>query len=161
MHRFALPILVAALAVHARLSGGPPGTKEAGLSVSTPESIRWTDAPAALPRGAKVAVLEGDPAKEGPFVMRVKLPDGYRIPPHTHPKQERVTVIAGTFFVGMGARFDPKKAHPMPAGTFGTWDAGMKHFVWTEGETIIQLHGTGPWTLEYVNAADDPRQAPK
>jgi quercetin dioxygenase-like cupin family protein len=136
----------------------PPG-KPAGIAVYTPESLKWSDAPAVLPRGAKAAVLEGDPSKEGPFVMRVKLPDGYRIAPHTHPKPERITVISGTFFVGEGAKFDPKHGHPMPVGTFGTWPAGMKHFVWTEGETVIQLHGTGSWSLEYVYPEDDPRRA--
>src|SRR5262245_7474263 len=142
-------------------SAQPGGKPEGGIAVYTPNSMKWSDAPPVLPRGAKVAVLEGDPAKEGPFVMRIKLPDGYRISPHTHPKTERVTVISGTFFVGEGAKFDPKKGHPMTAGTFGTWPAGMKHFVWTEGETIIQIHGIGPWTLEYVNSRDDPRNARK
>jgi quercetin dioxygenase-like cupin family protein len=157
-------MMVAALAttlfVCDRGRSEPPQTTKAGrdgLSVYTPESLKWADAPASLPHGAKVAALEGDPAKEGPFVMRVKLPDGYRIPPHTHPKRERLTVISGTFFVGEGPTFDPKKGHPMPAGTFGTWPAGMQHFVWTEGETVIQLHGEGPWSLNYVNPADDPR----
>jgi quercetin dioxygenase-like cupin family protein len=127
------------------------------LAVYAPTDLKWTDAPAILPRGAKVAILEGDPTKEGPFVMRVKLPDGYKIPPHTHPKPERLTVISGTVYIGMGAKFDPDKGREMPTGTFGTWPAGMKHFVWAKGETIIQLHGTGPWTLTYVKPEDDPR----
>ena len=81
---------------------------------------------ASLPKGAVIAVLEGNPNKEGPFVFRVKIPDGYRVPPHTHPKTERVTVISGTFNIGMGDKFDEKKTRPMPAGTFGHWPAGMK-----------------------------------
>jgi hypothetical protein len=121
------------------------------------DKIEWRDGPPSLPPGAKIAVLEGDPGKEGPFVFRVKAPDGYRIPPHTHPKTERITVISGTFNIGMGEKFDAKAAKPMPAGTYGYWESGMKHFVWIKGETIVQFHGMGPWQIEYVNPADDPR----
>jgi anti-sigma factor ChrR (cupin superfamily) len=104
-----------------------------------------------------VAVLEGDPSKEGEFVMRLKMPDGYRVPPHTHGKTERVTVLSGEFYIGMGEKFDEKAGKAMPAGTYGHWPAGMKHFAWVKGETVIQLHGTGPWSIQYVNPDDDPR----
>ncbi len=129
----------------------------AGIAIHTPDKLKWQDGPPSLPKGAQIAVLEGDPGKEGPFVFRVKAPDGYRIPPHTHPKMERVTVIAGTFHIGMGERFDAHAAKPMPAGTYGYWEPGMKHFVWVKGETIVQFHGMGPWSIQYVNPADDPR----
>jgi quercetin dioxygenase-like cupin family protein len=119
--------------------------------------LKWQDGPASLPKGAKIAILEGDPNQKGAFVFRIKVPDGYRIPPHTHPKPERVTVISGTFNIGMGEKFDPGKGKAMPAGTFGTWPAGMKHFVWAKGETVLQFHGDGPWTIEYLNPKDDPR----
>ena len=109
-----------------------------GFKLNIPDEIEWQDGPLSLPKGAQIAVLEGDPAKEGPFVFRVKVPDGYRIPVHTHPKTERVTVIAGTFHIGMGDKFDKDSAKPMKAGTYGYWKAGMKHFVWTEGETTVQ-----------------------
>ena len=122
-----------------------------------PDKIEWKDGPASLPKGAKIAVLEGDPKKEGPFVFRVKVPDGYRIPVHTHPKTERVTVISGTVNIGMGEMFDEKATKAMPAGTYGHWAAGMKHFVWIKGETVVQFHGMGPWSIQYVNPADDPR----
>src|SRR5690349_14237922 len=82
------------------------GGESKDVAVFTPKEIRWADAPAVFPRGAQVAALEGDPAKEGPFVLRIKMPDGYRIAPHTHPKVERVTVISGTFYLGMGKTFD-------------------------------------------------------
>ena len=108
--------------------------------------------------GVDLAVLEGDPAKDGPFVFRVKIPDGYRVPPHTHPKTERVTVISGTFNIGMGDKFDEKAGKEMPAGSYGQWPAGMKHFAWVKGETVIQIHGTGPWGIQYVNPDDDPRK---
>jgi quercetin dioxygenase-like cupin family protein len=124
-----------------------------------PNEIKWQEGPAALPPGAKFAVLEGDPAKEGPFTMRIRLPDGYKIPPHTHPGIEHVTVISGSFNFGMGDKFDPGATKEMPAGSFGHWPAGMKHFVWVKGETIVQAHGMGPWKIEYLNPQDDPRKA--
>jgi quercetin dioxygenase-like cupin family protein len=135
------------------------GEKDAAMkpSLRQPETLQWRDGPPSLPPGAKIAVLEGNPTKEGPFVFRVKVPDGYRVPPHTHPKTERVTVISGTFNIGMGDKFDEKATEAMPAGTYGYWEAGMHHFVWAKGETVVQFHGTGPWSIEYLDPKDDPR----
>ena len=130
-----------------------------GEAICTPDSIKWQDGPPSVPPGPKFAVLEGDPAKEGFFTMRLLLPDGYKIPPHFHPKVEHVTVISGQLNFGMGARFDQSATRPMPAGTFAYWPAGMQHFAWAKGETIIQLHGIGPWSIQYVNPADDPRKS--
>ncbi|SRR5713101_5074187 len=161
MIRVAMVTLFAWVALAGPLSSADKhGNKDGEMSVSvfTPNDLKWADAPPSLPRGAKIAVLEGDPTKDGPFVFRAKLPDGYRIPPHTHPRVERITVISGTFNVGMGDRFDQTKTQAMPAGTYGFWPAGMKHFVWAKGETVIQFHGTGPWSLQYVNPDDDPRK---
>jgi len=128
-----------------------------GIKLHPMSEIEWKAGPPSLPKGAQIAVLEGDPTKEGPFVFRVKVPDGFRIPPHTHPKTERVTVISGTFNIGMGAAFDQSITQAMPAGTYGFWEPGMKHFVWVKGETVVQFHGMGPWSIQYVNPADDPR----
>jgi len=119
--------------------------------------LQWKDGPGSLAAGAKFAVLEGDPAKDGLFTMRLRLPDGYRIAPHFHSGVEHVTVVSGTFHIGMGDQFDKSATKAMPAGTFGHWPPGMRHFAWTQGETILQLHGLGPWTITYVNPADDPR----
>jgi anti-sigma factor ChrR (cupin superfamily) len=130
-------------------------------AIHRPDGLSWKDGPPSLPSGVKFAVLEGDPSKPGPFVFRVKVPDGYRIPPHTHPKPERVTVISGTFHLGMGDTFDVTKGEALPAGTYGTWPPGMKHFVWVKGETVVQFHGDGPWAISYVNPADDPRNQRK
>jgi hypothetical protein len=132
-----------------------------GIVLNTPDKIGWKAGPPSLPKGAQIAVLEGDPAKEGPFVFRVKVPDGYRIPPHTHPKTERVTVLSGTFNIGMGEKFDADITNAMPAGSYGYWKEGMKHFVWTKGETVVQFHGMGPWSIKYVNPDDDPRNQTK
>jgi hypothetical protein len=127
----------------------------------TPGDIKWMDAPPSLPPGAKLAVLEGNPSEEGFFTMRLQMPDGYKIPPHWHSGVEHVTVISGTFNLGMGDKFDEKAGTVMPAGTFGFLPPQMKHFAWASGETVIQLHGVGPWTITYVNASDDPRNTGK
>jgi hypothetical protein len=156
--------LVAGLVAVAAFSAGRGfGDHKKGemAALHRPDGLKWQDGPPSLPPGAKFAVLEGDPAKPGPFVFRVKVPDGYRIPPHTHPKPERVTIISGTFHLGMGEKFDPKKCEALPTGTYGMWPAGMKHFVWTKGETVVQFHGDGPWKIEYLDPADDPRNRKK
>src|SRR5262245_18547105 len=124
-------------------------------------NIEWKAGPVALPPGATMAVLEGDPSKEGWFAVRFKLPDGYHVAPHTHPKTERVTVISGALHLAMGVALDRNSAKKLPAGSFGYWPAGMKHAAWSEGDTVIQLHGIGPWQINYVNPADDPRNAKK
>jgi quercetin dioxygenase-like cupin family protein len=124
-------------------------------------SIEWKPGPAAIPAGAKMAVLEGDPTTEAPFVVRFQFPAGYHIPAHTHPKTERVTVISGALYLATGESLDRSSAKKLPAGSFGYWPAGMKHAAWSEGETVIQLHGVGPWQINYVNPADDPRNAKK
>lgn len=124
--------------------------------------IEWKKGPPSLPPGAEIAVLEGDPSKSGPFVFRLKVPDGFTIPPHVHPKAERVTVIAGTFNIAMGEKIDKSAGEAMPAGSFGYWPAGMKHFAWVTGETIVQFHGgEGPWQIVYLNPSDDPRNSKK
>ena len=122
-----------------------------------PDQLEWKDSPA-LPAGAKVAVLEGDPTKEGYFAMRVRLPDGFRIPPHWHPCYERVTVISGTFHLGAGEKFDKNSARALPAGSYWSMRPGMRHFAWAEGETVVQVTTTGPWGITYVNPDDDPRK---
>jgi quercetin dioxygenase-like cupin family protein len=108
-----------------------------------------------------VAVLYGDPSKEGPFAMRLKFPTNYRIPPHTHPAHEIVTVISGTFKVGMGEAADRSKAQALPAGSLFGYPPGAPHFAYIDEETVIQITTTGPWGLSYVNPADDPRRQPQ
>jgi quercetin dioxygenase-like cupin family protein len=121
------------------------------------QDIQWKPASAALPAGAQTAVLLGDPSKEGLFVTRLKAPKGYRIPPHTHPNQEVVTVISGTIKLGMGETADPTKAKALSAGTFYATPPGMAHFAQFEEETVIQVSTIGPWGINYVNPKDDPR----
>ena len=126
-------------------------------SITTPKSTKWGPAPAILPAGAKAAVLDGDPTQSGPFTLRLMFPSGYRIPPHSHPADEHVTVISGHLNVGMGDQFDKKKATALHPGAFGVIPAGMHHFAWASDRTVIQLHGMGPWKLTYVNPADTPK----
>ncbi len=162
--RFGVHVGLLMFVLSASLRGDQPPSakhKEGGFEIFPATTIMWKAGPPSLPKGAQIAVLEGDPNKEGPFVFRVKVPDGYRIPPHTHPKTERVTVISGTFNIGMGDSFDEKGTKAMPAGTYGYWEAGMKHFVWIKGETVVQFHGMGPWSIQYVNPKDDPRNQEK
>jgi quercetin dioxygenase-like cupin family protein len=123
----------------------PAGTEKFGL------------APEILPPGATLAVLEGNPMHSGTYTMRLAMPSGYTIPPHSHPSDEHVTVVKGTFLVGMGAAIDASKFVALPAGSFGMLPPGMQHYARARGATVIQLHGTGPWRLTYVNPADDPR----
>jgi mannose-6-phosphate isomerase-like protein (cupin superfamily) len=135
---------------------GAPQTAAAHAIVVKPDQVTWGPAPAVLPAGAKLAVLEGNPSETGPFTMRLLVPDRYRIPPHYHPFVEHVTVVKGTFKVGMGEKYDASALADLPAGTFAALEPGTRHFAEAQGETILQLHGIGPWSLVYVNPADDP-----
>jgi quercetin dioxygenase-like cupin family protein len=123
--------------------------------------LKWNDGPPALPAGAKIAVLQGDPGKTGPFTVRLQFPTGYKVPPHTHPTAEHVTVISGTLALGTGPKFDEAAAHEMTVGGFGVMPAGMQHFALCKSECIVQVHAMGPFEVKYVNPADDPRPAKK
>ncbi len=154
-------LLVAALTVG--LAGGAaaqgtPRTDASHAVIALPDQVAWGPGPAALPTGAKAAVLEGNPAEPGPFTMRVLLPNRYRIPPHYHRAVEHVTVVKGTFKVGMGEKLDGSAMRPLPAGSFAAIEPGTAHYAESQGETILQLHGIGPWGITYVNPADDPRK---
>jgi quercetin dioxygenase-like cupin family protein len=123
----------------------------------TPDQMQWGPAPPSLPAGAQLSVLAGDPSKPGGlFTIRAKLPDGYKIPPHWHPEDENVVVVEGTLVMGMGDKFDPAVEHEMTAGSFALMPKGAHHFAWAKGETLIQVYGTGPFAINYVNPADDP-----
>jgi quercetin dioxygenase-like cupin family protein len=128
-----------------------------GHKIIPAQDIKWAPGPGSIPPGAEAATLYGDPSKEGLFALRLKLPKGYHIPPHTHPKPEIVTVISGTFRLGMGEKADSSKAQALPAGSFFALSPGMAHFAFADENTVIQLNSTGPWGLNYVNPADDPR----
>ena len=121
-----------------------------------PDDIKWGPAPKVLPAGAQAAVLFGDPTKEGLFALRVKFPPGYAIPPHTHPVDEVVTVISGTFNLGMGKTAEKSTVTALPAGSFFALPPEMPHYAFTDEDTVVQITTNGPWGLKYVNPADDP-----
>lgn len=123
-----------------------------------PETVKWMDGPPSVPAGAKFAVIEGDPKIAGLFTMRLWFPAGYKIPAHWHPADEHVTVISGTFLMGLGDKFDSEKLQALPVGSFAVMLTGTKHFAMTKEETVVQLHGMGPWGINYVNPDDDPRK---
>jgi quercetin dioxygenase-like cupin family protein len=156
--------LVGALAIAIPLGAGPQAKDQPAKSkaeharITLPDQAQWGPVPDALPPGAQLAVVEGDPFKPGAYTMRLKAPDGYRIPPHTHPKMEHVTVISGTMRVGMGDKWDDATLKELPTGTFAAIQPGTRHYAAAKGETIIQLHGTGPWSINYVDPKDDPRK---
>ena len=121
-----------------------------------PADLKWVDVPS-LPPGAKIAVIEGPMNEAVPFTVRLKLPADYKVPAHWHPAIEHVTVISGTFNMGTGDKLDQSKTTPLSAGSVAIMQPKTNHFAWTKEETIIQAHGVGPWAVNYVNPADDPR----
>jgi len=144
---FAAALLIAALPFAA-----------AAMDVTTsPSALKWGPAPPALPPGAQLAVVSGDPGKEGPYVVRVKMPAGYTVPPHTHPADENVTVLSGTVHFAMGGKLDKSKGDDVHAGGFFRAEQGMQHYAWSPRGAVIQVHGMGPFAITYVNPADDPR----
>ncbi len=123
----------------------------------TPDQVKYGPVPPFLAPGAQFAVLEGDPmGTTGDYTIRIKMPDGYKIAPHTHPFRENVTVIAGTLKIGMGDQFDGSKMAAFPTGSFAYVDPSMHHYAMASGETVIQIHGKSPVKVNYINPADDP-----
>lgn len=123
----------------------------------TPDQVQYGPVPSFVPPGAQLAVLEGDPtASTGDFTVRLKMPDGYKIPPHWHPHRENVTVISGNFKVGMGDTFDASKMMTFGAGSFAYLDPSMHHYAMASGEVVVQVHGVSPLQFSYVNPSDDP-----
>ena len=171
--RFLIAAIIASVAAAASAQTTPPTPQpeakkaHAATAASThvvvaPESITWGPGPASLPPGAEMALLDGDPSKAGvPFVIRAKLPDGYRVAPHFHPTAENVSVLSGTLLVGMGDTFTESSMKTLGAGGFAKMPKGMHHYAMSKGETIIQVHGVGPFAVTYVNPSDDPRAKTK
>lgn len=127
----------------------------------TAGDVAWGAAPPFLMPGAKFAVVSGDPGASGPFAIRLQLPAGYRISPHWHSTDEHVTVISGVLGLGMGDTFDAKSTKDLPAGGYAVLPAQMHHFAAAKSDAVVQIHGTGPFVVNYVNAADDPTQKKK
>ncbi len=122
-----------------------------------PGEVEYQAGPPSLADGSEYAVLYGDPGAEGVFAMRLRLPDGFEIAPHTHPRPEIVTVISGAFLIGTGEEADREAATRLEPGGFFAFDPGMAHYAYADGETVIQLNSIGPWQIDYVDTEDDPR----
>jgi quercetin dioxygenase-like cupin family protein len=122
-----------------------------------PDKLNWAAVPS-LPKGAQIAVIEGPMSEAVPFTVRLKFPANYRIPPHWHPAVERVTVLSGTFNMGSGDSFDNTKTQALNPGGVAIMPAKSPHYAWTASDTVVQLHGTGPWGITYIDPADDPRK---
>ena len=133
----------------------------AGHKLMNKEELQWSDGPAGLPAGAKLAVLSGDPAKEGTFTIRLMFPANYVISPHWHPTAEHITVIDGTFYMGMGEQLNKNSATSLQPGGFALMPAKSVHYGFTKAQTVVQVHGTGPFQITYINKADDPRNKEK
>ena len=152
-----------ATAMIAVTASGAPSAQMTGKTADkphqmmTPGDMKWGPAPPALPPGAEAAVLEGDPGKSGTFVVRLKLPDGYRVPPHSHPTDELVTVISGTLMAGLGDTVNESAMHTLAAGSFAKMPANANHYVRAKGPVVLQITATGPFEVKYVNPKDDPR----
>ena len=138
--------------------GASTSWAQAGAHIMVaPPDLKWGDVPS-LPAGAKIAVIEGPPTEAVPFTFRLKFPADYKIPAHWHPAVEHVTVMSGTLNLGMGDKLDATKTKPLSTGSVAIMQPKTNHFGWTKEETIVQVHGMGPFALTYVNAGDDPRR---
>lgn len=124
--------------------------------MAKPADLKWGDPPPVFEKGASFTVISGNPGVAGPYVVRLKMPAGYKINPHWHPTDENVTVISGTFAIGMGEKFDKATMTELPAGGFVLLPAEMRHYAMAKTAAIVQVHGMGPFQLTYVNPADDP-----
>jgi quercetin dioxygenase-like cupin family protein len=121
------------------------------------DAVKWGPGPPALPPGAQAAVLDGDPGKTGLFVIRVKFPDGYQVPPHAHPNDEHLVIVSGTLMAALGDKVDEAAMRAMSAGTYAKMPARTNHYVRAKGETTVQITAMGPFEVKYVNPSDDPR----
>ncbi|HEV3409661.1 MAG TPA: cupin domain-containing protein [Chthoniobacterales bacterium] len=157
---FAFVLTLSGVLVLAQTKQTKP-TAAAQNTIFSSAELQWQKGPASLPEGAQFVVLDGDPTKEGSFTIRLKMPAGYKIPPHTHPTAERVTVISGVAHLGYGDKFDESAGRELKTGDFTVIPAGVAHFAWSRGEAILQIHSEGPFQRKFINPADEPASAKK
>jgi quercetin dioxygenase-like cupin family protein len=160
--KFMFRALLVAAACPTLLAGGAYAAQVNSQHVTFEASeIPWRPAPDSLVPGAKIALLHGRPSQDGVFVIRLLLPKGYSVPPHTHPQPEIITVLSGSLMIGHGINADPGKVQRIGSGGFSALPADMAHYVFVDEETVIQISTTGPWSITYLNPADDPRNKAK
>jgi len=138
------------------LASGLLGLSSQAAAQVNSNDLKWGAPPAVFPAGAQMAVLSGDPTKSGVFVIRLKMPAGYKIPAHQHPTDEYVTVISGELALGMGDKLDPAKSAKLAPGGFAMAGAKMNHFAFSNQGAVVQVSAEGPFAMTYVNPADDP-----
>jgi quercetin dioxygenase-like cupin family protein len=160
MKRLSASIALALLASAPALAGdtakkAAPGKEAITLNAG---DIKWGDAPPDLPKGAQLAVLHGDPAKKAVFTMRLKMPKGYKIPPHWHTNDEQLTILSGTFVLHMGDTMDAP-AHELGPGAYHFLPGKMHHAAEVKGDTVLQIDGMGPFDIHYLNPADNPNKS--
>lgn len=130
---------------------------QANFRAILPEDIEWKPF-AAFPSAARLAIVAGEPVREGPYTIRVKLPHGTKMMPHSHPEDRMYTVISGIFYIGLGDKFDAEKLQAYPPGSVIILPGNTSHFHWARsGDYITQVTAIGPLGLEYIDAQDDPR----
>jgi quercetin dioxygenase-like cupin family protein len=151
-------ICVGILLVCLTASSGARQAQPAGHTLLSQAELKWSDPPPALPKGATFVVLSGDPGQSGPFAVRLRFPAGYKIAPHWHPTDEHVTVVSGTIALGMGEKADPAAMKKLSVGGYALMPAEMRHYLTATTAATVQVHGMGPFVLNYVNPADDPRK---
>ena len=150
-----IPLIGAVSLVVVAMAGAQTAAKSAH-NVTGALELKWGPAPPVFEKTASMAVVSGDPGQAGPFVVRLKAPAGFKVAPHWHPTDENITVMSGTFAVGMGEKWDAAALKSMSAGGFALMPAEMRHFATCKTACVVQVHGTGPFALTYVNPADDP-----
>ena len=120
------------------------------------KDIKWQDAPS-IGKGAKTAVIDGDPKSSGPFVMRLKVPPKTTIKAHTHPTNENVTILSGTLYFAAGDKLDPKAAKAFGPGSYFSVAQGKPMIAYTKDkEAVLQLNSNGPWGITYLESKDSP-----
>ncbi|HEV7371687.1 cupin domain-containing protein [Arenibaculum sp.] len=161
-------VTAAALTLSAALSALPasaqtpaPGQAAGEHEFLTPDQLEWQPAPPGLPPGAEIAVLRGDPGgTDGTFAMRLRVPAGYYVAPHSHPTAENLTLVSGSMRYGMGDEADEAQTTELPAGTYIFLPEGHTHYVWAGDEGfVLEIQAAAPFDITYVDPANDPREA--
>jgi quercetin dioxygenase-like cupin family protein len=155
--RLSATIVVALFASAPVLAGDSKDSKKESVTVQ-PGDLKWGDPPPELPKGAQLAVLHGDPAKKGVFTVRLKMPKGYKIPPHWHTNDEQLTILMGTFVLHMGDTMNAP-SHELGPGAYHFLPGKMHHAAETSSEVLLQLDGMGPFDIHYLNPADNPNKS--
>jgi hypothetical protein len=151
-----LPVQLASLALSLAFAGSVPAQSTHVLVPA--DKVQWGPAPPALPPGAQIAVLEGNPSEKGAVTLRLRFPANYNLPAHWHSMTERVTVLSGSLHVGMGDKLDRQGSQTLDPGGFAALPGTMHHFAWTAVPTVVQINLEGPFDIFYVNPADNPQK---